>query len=52
MLILVNSINSNVNIKNTNIKVSNDVICPICKKICKYEINDYQINYLIVNMDI
>ena len=43
MIILVYSINSNVINENTNIKVSKDVICPICKEICKYEINDYQI---------
>ena len=43
MIILVYSINSTIVNENTNIKVSKDVICPICKEICKYEINDYQI---------
>ena len=43
MIILVYSLNSTIINENTNIKVSNDVICPICKELCKYEINDYQI---------
>ena len=43
MIILVNNVNSAINIENTNIKVSNDVICPECKEICKYEIKDYKI---------
>ena len=43
IIILVNSINSTIIKENTNIKVSNEVICPECKEICKYEINNYQI---------
>ena len=43
MTILVYSNNSNANRDNTyNIK-SNDVICPICKELCKYEINNHKI---------
>ena len=41
LIILVNSINNNIN--NTNIIKSNDIICPICKEICKYEINNHKI---------
>ena len=43
IIILVYSINNTINIENTNIKISNDIICPDCKEICKYEINDYKI---------
>ena len=43
IIILVYSINSTINIENTNIKKSNDIICPKCKEICKYEIKDYKI---------
>ncbi len=43
IIILVYSINNTINIENTNIKISNDIICPRCKEICKYEINDYKI---------
>ena len=43
IIILVFSINSTINNENTNIKLSNDIICPQCKKICKYEINDFKI---------
>ena len=43
IIILVYSINSTINNENTNIKTSNDIICPQCKKICKYEINDFKI---------
>ena len=42
-IILAYSINSIINNENTYIKISNDVICPKCKEICKYEINDYKI---------
>ena len=28
---------------NTNIKKSNDIICPTCKEICKYEIKNYRV---------
>ena len=42
-IILVYSINSIINNENANIKISNDVICPKCKEICKYEIKDYKI---------
>ena len=31
IIILVYSINSTINIENTNIKKSNDIICPECK---------------------
>ena len=41
LIILVNSINNNIN--NTNIIKSNDIICPICKEICKYEIKKHKI---------
>ena len=43
IVILVYSIFSNIINENTNIKISNDIICPRCKEICKYEINDYKI---------
>ena len=43
IIILVYSINNTINIENTNIKISNDIICPDCKEICKYEIKDYKI---------
>ena len=43
IIILVYSINSTINIENTNIKKSNDIICPECKEICRYEIKDYKI---------
>ena len=43
IIILVYSINNTINIENTNIKISNDIICADCKEICKYEINDYKI---------
>ena len=43
IIILVFSINSTINNENTNIKISNDIICPQCKKRCKYEINDFKI---------
>ena len=41
MIILVYSINSTI--RNANIIKSNDVICPQCKEICKYEIKDHKI---------
>ena len=43
IIILVYSINSTINIENTNIKNSKDIICPKCKEICIYEIKDYKI---------
>ena len=43
IIILVYSIDDSIINENTNIKVSNDVICPKCKEICKYEIKDYEI---------
>ena len=43
MIILVYSINSTINIENTNIIKSKDIICPKCKEICIYEIKDYKI---------
>ena len=42
MIILVYSINSSINVENTNIKISKDIICPKCKEPCKYKIKDYQ----------
>ena len=41
LIILVNSINNIIN--NTNIIKSNDIICPTCKELCKYEIKDHKI---------
>ena len=35
-IILAYSINSIINNENAYIKISNDVICPKCKEICKY----------------
>ena len=43
IIILVYFINNIINIKNTNIKKSNDIICPECKEMCKYEIKDFKI---------
>ena len=40
-IILVLSINSTIN--NTNMIKSKDIICPICKEICIYDIKDYKI---------
>ena len=42
-IILVLSINSSINNDNININKSKDIICPICKEICKYDIKDYKI---------
>ena len=42
-VILVLSINSSINNDNININKSKDIICPICKEICKYEIKDHKI---------
>ena len=41
--ILVLDINSTINNDNTNMIKSKDIICPTCKKICKYDIKDYKI---------
>ena len=43
IIILVNSMNTTIIKEKSNIKVSKDVICPECKEICKYEMNNYQI---------
>ena len=43
VILLVYSINSTINIENTNIKKSNYIICPKCREICIYEIKDYKI---------
>ena len=43
IVILVLPINSSINIGNNNIIKSNDIICPQCKEICKYDIRDYKI---------
>ena len=43
MMILVLSIKSTVINENTNIIQSKDIICPICKEICKYEIKEHKI---------
>ena len=45
-IILVQSINNTINIGNNNFIKSNDIICPTCKEICKYEIKDYRIKLL------
>ena len=42
-VILVLSINSSINNDNININKSKDIICPIFKEICKYEIKDHKI---------
>ena len=42
-IILVLTINSTINNDNTNMIKSKDVICPICKEICIYEIKDHKI---------
>ena len=49
IIILVYVINSTINIENTNIKKSNDIICPECKEICRYEIKDYKIKLFDCN---
>ena len=41
--ILVLSINSNINNDNTNMIKSKDIICPICKEPCIYEIEEHKI---------
>ena len=41
--ILVLSINSTINNDNINMIKSKDIICPICKEICIYEIKDHKI---------
>ena len=43
IIILVYSINSDINIENTNIEISKDVICPECKELCRYEIKEHRI---------
>ena len=43
IIILIDTINNATNVENTNIKKSNDIICPECKEICRYEIKDYRI---------
>ena len=42
-MILVLSINSTINNDNTNMIKSKDIICPICKEPCIYEIKDHKI---------
>ena len=42
-IILVLSINSTINNGNINMIKSKDIICPICKEICIYEIKDHKI---------
>ena len=41
--ILVNDIETRTNIQNPNIIKSKDVICPICKGVCQFKIEDYKI---------
>ena len=41
--ILVYSKDDIINIDNKNFKISKDIICPKCKEICKYKIEDYKI---------
>ena len=43
IIILVDPINNIINNKNTNIKKANEIICPQCKEVCKFEIKDYHI---------
>ena len=43
LIILVISVNTTINNEINNIKISNDIICPECKELCKYEIKDYKI---------
>jgi hypothetical protein len=43
IIILVYTLNSTIKYGNTNMKQSNDIICPECKEICKYEIKNYKI---------
>ena len=42
-LILVHSKNNIINNVNNYIIQSNDIICPTCKEICKFDINNYKI---------
>ena len=42
-IILVLSINSTINNDNINMIKSKDIICPICKEICIYDIKEYKI---------
>ena len=41
IIILVYSVDNNH--ENTNVIKSNDIICPTCKELCKYELKDYKI---------
>ena len=43
IIILIDTINNATNVENTNIKKSNDIICPECKEICEYQMYDYRI---------
>jgi len=43
IIILVFLVNTIINNEINNIKISNDIICPECKELCKYEIKDYKI---------
>ena len=43
MTILVYSINTTIYNANSNSIKSNDIICPECKELCKYEIKNYRI---------
>ena len=43
IVVLVLPINSSINIENNIVKKSNDIICPQCKEICKYDIKNYKI---------
>ena len=43
IIILVNTINELINNGNTNIIISKDIICPICKEQCTYSIKDFKI---------
>ena len=42
-IILVFSINNAINDDNANINQWKDIICPICKEICKYDIKEHKI---------
>jgi len=43
MIILVYDINNTINIGNTNIIKSKDIICPICQENCLFDLRNYRI---------
>ena len=44
MIILVYDINNTINIGNTNIIKSKDIICPICQENCLFDLRNFRIN--------